>query len=64
MARRKQCRVPSEERGRDTLMPVSPKDQPMKEGLSRDVETASGEMMKDKGEEGSEANCQEFGGGK
>ena len=42
MARRKQCQDPSEKRCQDTLMPVSPKDQPMEEGLSRNGETADG----------------------
>ena len=48
MARRKVCQEPSKERGQDTLMLVSPKDQPMEEGLSRDGETADGMMAEDK----------------
>ena len=59
MARRKQCQDPSEKRGQDTLMPVSPKDQPMEEGLSRDGETADGMVAKDKVEEGSEQEDEE-----
>ena len=42
MARRKQCRDMSEKRGQDTLMPVSPNDQPMEEGLSCNGETEEG----------------------
>ena len=58
MARRKQCQDLSEKRGQDALMPVSPKDQPMEEGLSRDGETADGggrgTEVEEKVEEGSE----------
>ena len=40
MARRKQCRDLSDKKGQDTLMPVSPREQPTKEGLSYNGETA------------------------
>ena len=44
MARRKPCRDLSNKRGQDTLMPVSPREQPTIEGLSYNGETAeSGE---------------------
>ena len=40
MARRKQCRDLSDKKGQDTLMPVSPREQPTTEGLSYNGEAA------------------------
>ena len=58
MARRKQCQDLSNTRGQDTLMPVSPKDNSVEEGLSRDGDTADGVGRgeeKDQEDEGGEA---------
>jgi len=62
VARRKQCQDLSSKRGQDTLMPVSPKDNSVEKGLSRDGDTADGVgrgEVKDQEDEGGEAEEEE-----